>query len=190
MGLQTSVGENKGEEGARRRLFSDGVSLLPPAEVTSSTSVSEAGDLEVELTWRNQNKFSDNSSLPLLLKLYGESADGSADGEPGQLLEERKIESGVDRIRVPLDDSVKPWQVSFTLETDLPGLPSVASDITGLLSRPGLSLAPPHMITGDSISSIGPMSPHVITGVVCNDSSLCSFGWCHQNFFNVSVCTV
>jgi len=74
----------------------------------------------------------------------------------------------VDRIRVPLDDSVKPWQVSFTLETDLPGLPSVASDITGLLSRPGLSLAPPHIITGD----------------VCNDSSLCSFGWCHQNFFN------
>ena len=147
MGLQTSVGENKGEEGARKRLFSDGVSLLPPAEVTSSTSVSEAGDLEVELTWRNQNKFSDNSSLPLLLKLYGESADG----EPGQLLKEITIESGVDRIRVPLDDSVKPWQVSFTLETDLPSLPSVASDITGLLSRPGLSLKPPHIITGDSI---------------------------------------
>ena len=165
--LQTSVQGSKGEAAERMRLFSDGVSLEPPTEVRSSTSVNGDGDLEVELTWNNPNKFSDNSSLPLLLKIFnGESADG----EEGSLVKELKIESGVDNIKIPLD-GIKPWEVGFTLETDYPGIPSVASNVSGLLEGPDFSLVP----------------PHTITGVVCNDSTICSFEWCHENYFNVSI---
>ena len=165
--LQTSVQGSRGEAGERMRLFSDGVSLEPPREVATSTSVNEDGDLEVELAWSNPNRFSENSSLPLLLKLYnGESADG----EEGSLIKEMRIESGVENMRIPLE-GLKPWEVSYTLETDYPGIPSVASKVSGLLEGSDFKLDP----------------PHIITGVVCNDSTICSFGWCHENFFNVSI---
>ena len=166
--LQTSVQGSRGEAGERRRLFSEGLSLEPPSEVTTTTSVNQdTGDLEAVLAWNNPNKFSDNSSLPLLLKIY----DGhSADGEKGSLVKEMKIESGVENIRIPLD-GMKPWEVSFTLETDYPGIPSVASKVSGLLEGSGIDLDP----------------PHIITGVSCKNSTTCSFEWCHENFFNVSI---
>ena len=164
--LQTSVQGSRGEASERMRLFSDGVSLEPPMKVGTATSVNEDGDLEVELAWRNPNRFSDNSSLPLLLKLYnGESADG----ENGSLIKEMRIESDVENMRIPLV-GLKPWEVSYTLETDFSGIPSVASKVSGLLEGSEFNLDP----------------PHIITGVVCNDSTNCSFGWCHENFFNVS----
>ena len=164
--LQTSVQGSVGDAGERLRLFSDGLNLGPPTEVTTLTSVNQDGDLEAELEWNNLNRFSDNSSLPLLLKIYSRE---SADGEKGSLIKEIKIGSGVESIGVPLD-GMKPWEVSFTLETDYPGVPSVASNVSGLLEGSEFNLDP----------------PHIITGVACSENSTCSFEWCQENFFNVS----
>ena len=163
--LQTSVQGSMGEAGERLRLFSAGLNLGPPTEVTTLTRVNQDGDLEAELTWINPNTFSDNSSLPLLLKIYNRE---SAVGEKGSLIKEIKIGSGVESIGVPLD-GMKPWEVSFTLETDYPGVPSVASNVSRLLEESEFNLDPPH-----------------IKILTCSKNSTCSFEWCQENFFNVS----
>merc|ERR1712155_232973 len=61
-----------GDQSERMKLFSEGVSLQPPSGVRTSTTVSE----EDSLAWEPHNVFEDNSSLPLLLRLYEAAATG------------------------------------------------------------------------------------------------------------------
>merc|ERR1712155_501168 len=154
-----------GDQSERLKLFSEGVSLQPPSGVRTSTTVAEDDSLEVSLAWEPHNVFEDNTSLPLLLRLYEAAATEAGDLA---LVAEQELDGAAGEVAVALPGGLQPWQLLYSLETkplgDLGSLGSLASAGAVAVRRlvPGeeLQLRPPDFI---SISS-------------CEDT--CHLEWC------------
>ena len=151
-----------GDQSERLKLFSEGVSLQPPSGVRTSTTVAEDDSLEVSLAWEPHNVFEDNSSLPLLLRLYEAAATEAGDLA---LVAEQELDGAAAEVAVALPGGRQPWQLLYSLETkplgDLGSLGSAgAAAVRRLVPGEELQLRPPDFI---SISS-------------CEDT--CHLEWC------------
>ena len=151
-----------GDQSERLKLFSEGVSLQPPSGVRTSTTVAEDDSLEVSLAWEPHNVFEDNTSLPLLLKLYEAAATEAGDLV---LVAEQELDGASGEVAVALPGGRQPWQLVSSLETkplgELGSLGSAgAAAVRRLVPGEELQLRPPDFI---SISS-------------CEDT--CHLEWC------------
>ena len=151
-----------GDQSERLKLFSEGVSLQPPSGVRTSTTVAEDDSLEVSLAWEPHNVFEDNTSLPLLLRLYEAAATEAGDLA---LVAEQELDGAAAEVAVALPGGRQPWQLLYSLETkplgDLGSLDSAgAAAVRRLVPGEELQLRPPDFI---SISS-------------CEDT--CHLEWC------------
>ena len=155
--LQTVVGDTKGDPSDKVKLFSkDLINLDPPTDITSSIRTLEDGTFEVTLTWTNPNIFDDNTSPPILLKLYKDAADT----EPTEFL----IDESRSEFKIPLGD-IKPWEVKYSLETKMKSISGIrSSDLEELVTE--FTLYPPDSISGVSCDD--------------NDVHICHISWCYN----------
>merc|ERR1712155_4400 len=103
-----------GDQSERLKLFSERISLQPPSGVRTSTTVAEDDSLEVSLAWQPHNVFEDNSSLPLLLRLYEAAAAEAGDLA---LVAEQELDGAAAEVAVALPGGRQPWQLLYSLET-------------------------------------------------------------------------